>query len=335
MNVYNIVWADDQIDELLDDDMLCDLKDRGFNIIAKAHNGIELESSLINLDKVDAVIIDANFNESDKKIESERDTSGLDYARSLYKHKCNKSIPFFLFTGRSDELLQDIYKHNPEFLKDFPRHKRWFNKSLSDEFDDMLNEIKNAVDELNSTNFKIRNKYKDELAAASIIDIAYNFIFEFLRREDDNTLSELKEPFVTVRRIIEIIFSNCEKLKLIPPISTNTNGTAAYFLHCNYSIKNESSQYTIVYEMLTKEIMPRALACSLNYIVDITQDASHSKKDLKWKVNEYFDNSKDTLLLRSVVYILIDFMKWFVVTALNNKDVNLNETTLWKKVDNE
>ena len=47
MNVYNIVWADDEIDDFLDEDYENDLREMGFNIIGKAHDGIELENILL------------------------------------------------------------------------------------------------------------------------------------------------------------------------------------------------------------------------------------------------------------------------------------------------
>lgn len=334
MNVYNIVWADDQIDELLDIDTLSDLKERGFNVFAFAHNGNELASILEQPNQIDAVIVDANFNESDLTINSERDTSGLDYARGLYRHTLKCSIPFFLFTGRSDELLKEIYQHNPKFLDDFPRHEKWFSKTVYGEFDRMLDSISKVVDERNSTSFIIRNRYRDELVAASLFDKSNRFIFDFLQRDYENTLSDMIEPFVAVRRIIEIIFAHCEYFKIIPPISDNTNATAAYFVHSKFSIK-KNSQYVKIYEMIETDIIPKPIARSLSYIVDITQDATHSKDKLKLKVDEYFEKTKDTLLLRSVVFVLMDVLKWFAVTASKNGDPDVNEITLWKKVDNE
>lgn len=112
MNVYNIVWADDEIDDLLDDETVDELKEQGFNIVGMAHNGKELEQLLEKPKMVDAVIVDANFNESDTHISSERDTSGLTYARSIYTHMLKRSIPFFLLTNRADELLREIYQYN-------------------------------------------------------------------------------------------------------------------------------------------------------------------------------------------------------------------------------
>ena len=84
--------------------------------------------------------------------------------------------------------------------------------------------------------------------------------------------------------------------------------------------------------MLGGDIMPKPLATSLKYIVDITQDASHSKNEMKLKVDEYFEETKDVLMLRSVVYILIDVIKWFAITALSHQDIEVNEQTLWQKL---
>lgn len=333
MNVYNIVWADDDIDNILDDETIKDLKAEGFSIVGIAHNGEELEATLRKPERVDAVIVDANFNETDTKIESERDTSGLTYARGLYIHKLQKTIPFFLFTNRSEELLREIYKHNSKFFEeDFPRFKRWFKKGNIEEYKQMLQEIKDTVDESKSPSFIIRNKYKNELNAASLINGAEEFIFEILVNDQENTLESVKEPFIRVRRIIEKTFGACETLKLIPPISDNTNGTAAYFVYNKYGQKEENT-FRVFYEMCGDDIMPKPIAVGLKYIVDITQDGAHSKNKMKLKVDEYFELTKDTHLLKSVVFILIDVVKWFAVTALNNNNPDINESVLWRKAD--
>jgi len=333
MNVYNIVWADDEIDDLLDSESIAELESNGFKIVGQAHDGEELESLLRNPEMVDAVIVDANFNESDVEIGSERDTSGLDYARSLYLHTLKQKIPFFLFTNRSDELLRDIYKHNPKFLEDFPRHKRWFSKSGQGEYDELFEAIKDEIEKRKSPSFVVRNRYKDELAAASVFDGVNEFILDFLLRDYTDTLNEMVEPFVQVRRAIEKMFAMCEKMKLIPPISDDVNGTAGYFLRNQYSKKDDAGKWIPLYKMNGSDLMAKPLAQSLSYIVDITQDASHSKGKLTLKVDEYFRKTSDVLLLRSVAYILIDCIKWFTITAINHRDLEVNECTLWEKVE--
>ena len=331
MNVYNIVWADDEIDSLLDRETLEDLKERGFDIVGKAHDGKELERILSSLNNVDAVIVDANFSESSNEPMSERDTSGLTYARSLFRLKFDSNIPFFLFTNRSDEMLREKYNENVELLDDFPRFKRWFSKSGQEEFDMMLNEIKSVVDEMKTTSFIVRNKYLYELNAASVFEGTPDFIFEFFVHEHENTLESMVEPFVRVRKSLEKMFDMCQKFNLMPPITNDMNGCADYFYYSNYSPIIDNKRVTL-YEMIDKKIMPKPLARSLVYIVDIVQDGAHSKANLKLKVDKYFEETKDTLLLRSVVYILIDIIKWYTLTVLNHRDKEVNAVTLWQKI---
>lgn len=322
-NVYNIIWADDEIDMLIDEREIESLKEKGFNLLGVARNGIELKQLMKDNNTIDAVIVDANFNETDTRIISERDTSGLTYARSLYQHY-DKKMPFFLYTGRSEELLKDIYQYNQAFLADFPRHERWFSKNHREEYDKMLDKIKQVVDEVNSPRFILRNRYALELRAASLFD-AEDTILDFLVHDYTNTLVEIVEPFVIIRRITECLFDQCARLKLIPPINDNINGTSKYFKFSEYK-----KDKVILYRMLGTPLMPKPMAVALDYMVDITQDASHSKDGLKYKVDEYYKQTNDVMLLRSVAYILIDVIKWFAITALAHNDKEINEATLWE-----
>lgn len=38
MNVYNLIWADDEIDDLLDSDTIDELESKGFKIVGLAHD---------------------------------------------------------------------------------------------------------------------------------------------------------------------------------------------------------------------------------------------------------------------------------------------------------
>jgi hypothetical protein len=332
--VYNIVWADDDIDALLNDCTMEHLQDNGFKIVDYAHNGRELEQCLKKSKEIDAVIVDANFNETSDLVESESVTSGLDYARHLYV-QLDRSIPFFLYTARADGLLEEVYKYHKDILKDFPRHKRWFHKT--DEFDDMLDSIKNEIDKMKSSNFIVRNRYRDELNASIPIEGAYEYIFEFLVRDYENNLGGMSEPFIRIRRIIEKLFGCCENLQLIPPISNDVNGTARYFLSGKYDarIDNTSQEMDKISYKCNEEIMPKVLAKALNYLLNITQDASHSKVQLSLKVDEYYKKTNDVLFLKSLTFILMDIVKWFSLTALSRKDPEVNGTFLWEPVISE
>lgn len=330
MNVYNIIWADDEIDDILDDITISELKDDGFKVVGIAHDGHELETLLKNQDKVDAVIVDANFNESLDDVNNERDTSGLNYARSLYLHTLRKKIPFFLYTNRSDELLKEIYKDNPTFLNDFPRYERWFNKSGKDERKDMFTKIKETIDEQKSDSFIIRNKYQYELNAAFLLE-EDEYVLDFLIKDYNGKLTEIDEPYITIRRIIEKIFGHCQNMNIIPPID-DVNGVAYYLLNGKYGIKDNSGKYIDTYKNIGSDIMPKPLAFSLKYIVDITQDAAHSRNNLKLDVHKYFKETKDVLMLRAAFFILMDVIKWFACTVSKHNDAEKNALTLWEEV---
>ena len=121
-NVYNIIWADDDIDALKDRYEKRFTKN-GLSIIGIAHNGEELEQQLSEkIDFVDAVIVDANFNETEVDIDDERDTSGLTFTRT-HLLKVFPNTPFILFTQREDELTNKKYQNiHAKFLQEVPRH---------------------------------------------------------------------------------------------------------------------------------------------------------------------------------------------------------------------
>ena len=300
-NVYNIVWADDEIDDLLDKDTIEELETKGFKIVGQAHDGEELEIILSKPEMVDAVIVDANFNESDVEIGSERDTSGLDYARGLYLHTLKKSIPFFLFTNRSDELLREIYRNNPKFLEDFPRHKRWFNKSGQGEYDELFEAIRAQVDEIKSPSFVIRNKYREEFEAAKLMPRAENLLLKGMLSEVTNDLSNeaIVECFTPVRMICENIIDQCQAREYIPYISSLNS-------ICDFLRLKEVEGFK-----LTTPIMHKTLVSSLDYFLSITQDGSHDKSSLPLEVIDYVRRRNNNNLYRAMLYIVMDLLLWY------------------------
>ena len=139
----------------------------------------------------------------------------------------------------------------------------------------------------------------------------------------------MEEPFVRMRKAIEEVFTKAEKLKLIPPTSSNLTWTARYFVYEKFPPNQQSET---IYEMIDKTLMPKPLAYSLKYVVDITQDGAHRNGYLSLKIDEYFTNTKDVLLLCSVINILMDVLKWFKATAESHSNPEINAKTLWRKV---
>lgn len=303
-NVYNIVWADDEIDALRDryEERF---KDNGFEIIGTAHDGKELEAVLSKMSyKTDAVIVDANFNYQPATAEeklSERNTTGLDYAYSLYAFSYVRSIPFFLFTQRSDELLREKLGDKPEFFKDFPRRERWFRKNDEEELSEMFEAIKNEVDYRNTDSFRVRNEYRKEFEAAKLIDDAErNLEKGLLYLYEDSSWNDTQDYFNPARKIVERMVTKCIGMKILPP-RTSLNNASKLF----------SGMVNDCHEGLKETVMPRPLAESLFHFLKITQDGSHDANDMGLGVDKYVRDSKNLNLYRSILYITMDLLLWF------------------------
>ena len=102
--IYRFIWADDEIDALLDENSKALLSKQHVEVI-KCNNAAMLEEKLKNVNhRIDAVIVDANFTAKRFTPSDERDLSGLRNSMRLigeYKH-----VPFYLYTQRVD--LSDL-----------------------------------------------------------------------------------------------------------------------------------------------------------------------------------------------------------------------------------
>lgn len=317
--VYNIVWADDEIDALVDryEERF---SDNGFRIIGKAHDGKELKALLSETThKTDAVIIDANFQAASSDGElSERDIPGLDFAYSLYAFTYEREIPFFLFTQRSDEMLREQLVNKPDFFKDFKRHEHWFKKNDEDELEEMFEAIKKDVDYKRSDAFIVRNKYRKEFEAATLIDDAEtNLEKGLLFLYDDNTWKDTQDYFNPARKIVERIVKKCVMMNILPPKITLNNASKLF-----------SGFETDNHEALKVEVMPRALAESLHHFLKITQDGSHDANYMGLGVDKYVRDTKNINLYRSILYIAMDLLLWYKDVAEKYKE---NKNPVWEE----
>lgn len=300
-NVYNIIWADDDIDALKDRYEKRFTKN-GLSIIGIAHNGEELEQQLSEkIDFVDAVIVDANFNETEVDIDDERDTSGLTFTRT-HLLKVYPNTPFILFTQREDELINKKYQNiHAKFLQEFPRHRRWFHKNDDDELIEMFDSIKEEVDDRNSDQFRIRQKYRKEFEAAKSIPNAENLLFKGIQSELTGDLSNgaIIECFTPIRMICENIIDQCQEREYIPYISSLNSV-------CDFLSQKEVEGFK-----LTVPIMHKTLVRSLDFFLSITQDGSHDKSSLPFEVIHYVRERDNNNLYRAILYIAMDLLLWY------------------------
>lgn len=293
-NVYNVIWADDEIDSFrLDDSVLGMLKLNNINLLDYAHTSSELKLKLEEWDdKVDAVITDGNFDKT-KTVDIVRSTSGIsDVLNFISDFNRKRIIPFFLYTGKKNLLKEKFTDGELEY---FEKRDRIFEKGTLSK---MLARIKEEVDCINSPQFIIHNKYKKEFEAAQLIDDAVNNLERgLLYLYEDNSWKDTQDYFNPARKIVERIIDSCIKMNVLPPhISLNTAQKILYGALSDYS--------------LSVPLMEKPLAESLRFFLSITQDGSHDANDLQLGVDQYVRQTQNVNLYLSIIHITMDLLIW-------------------------
>lgn len=305
--VYNVIWVDDEIDSLISDmaTKRC-LKLNGIEVIP-AHNALELREKMdVCYDRIDAVITDANMSKREDTPKNDRDLSGFEDVKScIEKYNLKRDIPFYLYSGRGEFLSE---RYGNEGLEYFEANNRIFSKG---ELDNLLKQLREEVEHINSLSYRIRKKYYKELEAASIIKGNEDFIFEALMYDYSEDWSNTYDYFNPARKVIERIFDSCKRIGIIPQL-TELNSFSNF-------LQNKDSIFEIKEGC---EIMPKPLIHSLEYFLNITQDGSHGAGDLKLEVDTYVRNSKNINLFRAILYIAMDICLWYKDVCGQSKDYN-------------
>lgn len=308
--VFNIIWLDDEIDTLYNRHKK-ELLDDGIKVLDKgAHNVEEFEQQIQkHRNFVDAVVTDANLN-----LKVKDDFDGLiDVSYLIKKYNKERSIPFIVFTGR-DNIFEKV--HN----KTIGQFDAIISKQDDRGIEALISMIKNIVLKVNSKEFRIHNKYRNEIEAASLIPGNKESLINALLYEYSEDWENTKDYFNPMRKIADSIFSACKREGIIPDVG-DLNKISTFL------DKNNHETYSI-----TEEIMPKPLARALWYFLDITQDASHDKDGLRLKVSEYVRENQNINLFRSVLYIAMDLCLWYqkCKEEMNSSDYHRK----WERRDN-
>lgn len=285
--VFNIIWLDDQIDTLYKDSKIM-LRNAGIKVLDQgAHDVNEFEDQIRKYwYAVDAVVTDANIN-----LKVKEDFSGLRKVSYLIEKYNKRPIPFFVFTGR-DSLMRDyVYQEAlDKFVAVFEKQKG---------IESLIKAIKEIVCKVNSKEFRIRNNYRKELEAASLISGNEETLMNALLYGYSEDWKNTEDYFNPMRNIVESIFSECKKYGIIPDVG-ELNQISRFLWN------NDHETYIV-----TQEIMPKPLARGLWYFLEITQDGSHKKEGLWLKVGDYVRETQNINLFRSVLYIAMDLCLWY------------------------
>ncbi|EGV33267.1 hypothetical protein HMPREF9431_00865 [Segatella oulorum F0390] len=323
--VYNIVWADDEIDSLYDELTEKLFKAEGINVLQTFVNAKSLKEFLNNTKiPIHAVVVDANFPWDEFKANKEQDRMGLVKVSQWVE---NFNYPFILFTKRYDLISGD----EAEQFDYFSSNDQIVYKNSSDGISALIDKIKTVVTLRNSTEWKIDNLYRKELECCKALDKigkgkSYPLIRSLLIENRTNSVIGAEIYLNALRTdVIELINSVAAKYGIVPPDLTINE--FSYFL-CDH----KNSKFQIV-----TPIMDKALTGLLEYVVKMTQDGSHGKESgLRYRIHDYIQKNKDTLILQSLLFAIMELVIRFMTYLSDHTDKEINETR-WvqkKMVDN-
>lgn len=294
-NVYNIIWADDQIDDILTDSLRSRLEGSGIHILQTLDRSEALLDVIQSFgSKVNAVIVDANFPEDKDAPESERDLSGLSLVRTAIIQYRDK-IPFILYSQRDTGVLK---KDCPWITKEFKYGVNWIGKDADK--NKFIGIIKAQIEKYNSPEFRVRCQYRKEFEAAELIPGAEKLLIEGLLYEYNGNWESTEDYFNPARKIIERVFTELKNREIIPDGISKLNERARFVQG------KEVNGFVLV-----EQIMHKTLQHSLQYFLDITNDGSHGTDEIRLEVDEYVRTNENVNLYRSILYIAMDILLWY------------------------
>ncbi len=315
--IYRIIWADDEIDALLDENSKALLSKQHVEAI-KCNNAAMLEEKLRNVNyRIDAVIVDANFTARDFTPSNETVVSGLRKAMMLigeYKH-----LPFYLYTQRVN-LFDFVDEDELSYFKD---NDAIFFKSNG--LLPLLNRIKNDVDNYNSAEFQIDNQFEKELNYFKIFDKqcdakSHHLIRELLIQSREGSLTETENYFNQFRsEILENMNAVAAHFGIVPK-GLSLNDFSRFL--CSKAEKYKPKE----------EVLPKALYMLMEYVVRMVQDGSHKRGNIQYGVHQFVSKNKDTLIIQSLLFATIELMSWFIPYLATNTDIQKNSAN-WHKIE--
>lgn len=297
VNVYSVIWADDECITLEKDKSIRQLLDvKHIEVLAYVQTSEELKDKIETYkDRVDAIIIDGNFSKSHVAYLEPKDISGLIHTVSFIELFNNKrDIPFFLYTARK-VMLQELCNNGE--IDYFKNNNRLIQKG---DIELLANQIVHDVDHIHSVEFMVKKKYKCLLdIAQKVSPQCESDLHQFLLDEErDNKYDKAIDLFTSLRKVVEQIMDNSRDNDIIPEQITTLNDYKRYWNDKQNGVKPKQG------------IMPLTINKTLWNLIDIIQDGSHSTQQLNIHVSEYVQETKRPFIFRACLFQVMDLLRW-------------------------
>lgn len=298
VNVYSVIWADDECITLEKDKNIRQLFDvKHIEVLAYVQTSEELKDKIETYkDRVDAIIVDGNFSKSPVEYLEPKDISGLIHTVSFIElFNSKRDIPFFLYTARK-VMLQELCNNGE--IEYFTENNRIIQKG---DIELLANQIVSDVDHIHSVEFMVKKKYKCLLDIAQKVSVqCESDLHQFLLDEErDSKYDKSVDLFTSLRKVIEQIMDNSRDNDIIPEQITSLNGYKRYWNDKQNGVKPKQG------------LMPLTINKSLWNLIDIIQDGSHSSQQLNLHVSEYVQETKCPFVFRACLFQVMDLLRWY------------------------
>lgn len=342
---YNIIWGDDQINEVLTDDLRDFLDSLQIKVINESTNaedlGIFLKS---NADKIDAVITDANYsrdrnNKVNPDPNSELITGGLQYVMTL--REMYPSKPFFICTQRKPEKLRERF-NDGELI---PFEGKIFDKTLED-YEIFFPEIVNEIEKRKTPEFIIRNRYHKELSVLHGIRYRHKSVTgeiisvnsekqmqNWLVADYKGKLDETSDLIKHLRAHIEGIWQELKNKGLIPSFLKlarfKTFFNQEVGVYKDYTTWDKDKRiYVKRFYKINRTFSHPALEHLITYFLDFTNDGVHFGEDSKFEISGYVSsNGNRPYVFKSLMYFALEIIAW--ANDLIEMNKNCNSDKIW------
>lgn len=312
VNVYNVIWADDECDTLKKDLAIRKLfDDKRIEVLKYVATSEALKDAIeCYKDKIDAVIVDGNFSKGEVEYVELDDISGLIHTISFIElFNVKRDIPFFLYTARKI-LLQEICKNGE--IDYFIKTERLIQKG---NIDKLADKITKDVDHIHSVEFMVKKKYQSLINIAKSVDMqcAENLHQFLLDEARDKNFDQSVDLFNQLRGIMEQIMEGCRENDIVPDNVRTLNNFKSFYNYTSRKDKDKRVYFWLGYGGYkpTDVAMPKAIGCSMNSLIDIIQDGSHKIQNLNLGVSEYVQDTQSPFLFRSCLYQVMDILRWY------------------------
>lgn len=326
--LINVVWCDDKIDILDNEDNQISFRYHNCVLFKKARNTDELKAILTDYrNQIDAVIVD--FNMSDKDLIPGRETaSGFRWVHEHFEDYA--PIPFYLYSARDLEFIKNKYR-DFEFPNTDKNEFDYFlsnNRNISyernrhfqaDELEDLLFMIEEEVANICTPEYRIRQEYSKAFAAINKFGLDGNLFINILLSKEGIPADELIYRANPLRQQIESLISTLVKAQILPieiskPLNEVPDRLRGGLRNCS-----------------TEDRMQPSLSKAFKFFLDYTQDGSHDKLTTQFK--NYLKSTRDVYIIKALAIICLDVIKW--ASAFYDKNEPLHPFTKFEPFEAE